>query len=592
MINITPHLSARLKRFKITLHGALIPVIFYCIFFKNSYLYNSFTYQTGHYNFAVIISLTLILIFGYELTANRNRLSINHIDLAFAALLGVLFCSRLNSRFLFFNEILINTLCLASLYLIVRLYSWQEKLISWIKFLGFAAGIELMYSCINYFRNPDPLNFHGFLGNSALSTCFIIAVYPILIWINGRSIGIRLFLTVSVFAVISISQSRAGLLSIIFVMISFIARGLLKQNYLKKVFNFYLTIVAAISVIVFFVYLILLKTDSISGRLIIWKITLSNLKDYILTGVGFGDFPVSYQAWQQSYVSANKLDLQSAYLIDLPNNVFNEPLQILVEAGLIGFTCFLYLIYSVYACKVGAKSGFTQALKATLGSALVFSLFSYPFHSLPVLALVIISLAALSNLSPNHFHIYINPVWTKISAAVLCFISFAMLEKVYHKNAAIEIWHNLNVARTGGKYVKPKLVAIQKELHENGNFLFELAKAHFESGDYTRSIKLVDSSMLARPNVDAYLLKGACYEKQGNFDKAEDMYNIAQLTIPSRLTAKSYLLNLYQKRNDSLNAKHIAIEIINSPMKSFSEDGYRIKAAAKVYLDSKGYNVL
>ncbi|NQX41252.1 O-antigen ligase family protein [Pedobacter steynii] len=514
------------------------------------------------------------------------------MDIAFGLFVCVLFCSRLNSNFIFFNEILINFLLVASLYLIIRLHHDFYRLIGLLKVLCFAVVLEFIFSLINFYPSFRPLTFYGFSGNSGLTACLIVVAYPLIMCGVKNKTSYQIVLTIFYFVILTVIQSRAAFLSLIYAVGYFISVSFLSNSNQKKIIKKIFVIVAIVLAILFFLYLLLIKQDSISGRLIIWKITLSNFREYFMSGIGYGEFPVSYQTWQRNYISSGQLDLKFAHLVDLPNNVFNEPLQIFVETGLAGFLSFVYLVYLIYSSKPCIKSSIIQAMKVSLGVVLIFSLFSYPFHSMPILAFVIIILACLSNFSKADFHIIVKPVAFSVLTFFLCFMSLVILWEINKKNKAVESWSKSNVLKKEPRKLVLQLSKIYNQLNENGSFLFCYARAMHESGNYNASINLIDRCILAQSNIDAYLLKGECYEKQKQFAKAEEMYNIVQFTIPSRLTAKSYLFNLYRKQNDSLNAKNIAIDILKSPMKVFSINGYKIKAEVKLYLDSIGVSTL
>jgi len=109
------------------------------------------------------------------------------------------------------------------------------------------------------------------------------------------------------------------------------------------------------------------------ARLLLWAIGFEMLKAYPLTGVGGGNYQVSYDDARTAFAS-NHPDSSLVGLNDhlLPMLAHNEYVQMLAELGLVGFALFVaFMVTILWEAFRGLRSGGNRMMVLTAGSAIV-----------------------------------------------------------------------------------------------------------------------------------------------------------------------------------------------------------------------------
>lgn len=113
-----------------------------------------------------------------------------------------------------------------------------------------------------------------------------------------------------------------------------IAICILNFSYLKLKIGYFR------GIIIFSGLLLLLltyKSNSSGGRLLIYKVITTQLEPKeLITGIGYGKFMVKYNDLQAKYFSKKSIDSKEALLANNTHYMFNDPLQLIIETGLIG----------------------------------------------------------------------------------------------------------------------------------------------------------------------------------------------------------------------------------------------------------------
>lgn len=135
--------------------------------------------------------------------------------------------------------------------------------------------------------------------------------------------------------------------------------------------------------------LLFYKQGSTSGRLLVYKISWKLFSKYPVFGIGKGRFKINYNLEQADYFAASDGTPKEVLLADNTIYSFCEPLQLLVENGIVGAVILaLILIAFVRVCLTALKAGKRNPLLigavASLIGIGISSLFSYPIQTLPV----------------------------------------------------------------------------------------------------------------------------------------------------------------------------------------------------------------
>jgi O-antigen ligase len=117
-----------------------------------------------------------------------------------------------------------------------------------------------------------------------------------------------------------------------------------------------------------------LQNDSNThARLLLWAIGFEMLKAYPLTGVGGGNYQVSYDEARAAFASNHP----NSSLVGLNDNLLpmlahNEYVQMLAELGVVGFALFLGFIMTIlWEAFRGLRSGRNRMVILTSGSAII-----------------------------------------------------------------------------------------------------------------------------------------------------------------------------------------------------------------------------
>ncbi|HBY20399.1 MAG TPA: hypothetical protein DEG71_05220 [Clostridiales bacterium] len=189
--------------------------------------------------------------------------------------------------------------------------------------------------------NPDlQVRVYSVLGNPNILSQYLLLILPlgIMLMLYKKKIWHKLILGVFngiILVCLLLTYSRASLLGLI---VSFLTIGVL--NYAQALI---ILIPLAIISLVLFAPRVLerlltsfnTKDTSISSRVTLWQDVIQMIRNFYLTGIGFGvtAFSGMYLLYRHQYLSA--LHAHNLYL------------EILVETGIIGFLVFIYFAFSV-----------------------------------------------------------------------------------------------------------------------------------------------------------------------------------------------------------------------------------------------------
>jgi O-antigen ligase len=220
--------------------------------------------------------------------------------------------------------------------------------------------------------------------------------------ISKVSVKVLGLLTVlSSLSILPAAMSRASWLAAlggsVFIVVMYGLQNKKVVDWLKKYRKRF--VVLSIAAIVLFAVamtgLFLLKKDSASGRVFIWKIALQTIKENPL-GVGLGNFGGSYGDAQAAYFASGAGTEREEHVAGGVEYAFNEYLQICIETGIIPFLIFLAFVFRVLYLGIRNKNYLPAG---SLIALLIFASMSYPFNVLPfVIAFVFLSALCLTGL--------------------------------------------------------------------------------------------------------------------------------------------------------------------------------------------------
>jgi len=464
-----------------------------------------------------------------------------------------------------------------------------RDLIPLIFFVFYAAElINGLTQCIrNYGSENLNLSIKGNLQNSGIYSCYLTVFLPLIIWqiekLLRRKILIQYSVIILLFCVvliISFTQSRTSWMVFCIVMytqysssIHLRLQCLLGRRILGPIF--------LIGSLLAFWLLFSLKPNSSYGRLLIWKIACQNFFNRPILGIGIGRFSVEYPTWQINYFSTHS-NLANYFFLNGDETfvAFNEPLQILVETGFVGF-CFLTIIIILILKRKMIDFKLNRVLKITLILILVSSFFTYSLHCNIILLLFIYCIFFLLR--------YVN-----LNFFSLRFIKFHQINKI-----ALVLFFLYNVffffkqynSIQQWVYIREDVIlnsTIRKQVYEglysnlflNGKFLLDYAQ-QLEGKDIFLKKKLLSECQNKYTSLEYFeALKDFYLEMQDTVSAIKVCEKIIDF-VPSKYSSRFELMQLYYNVGNILKTREVGNSILFMPMKKSTPEIINIQAQTK-----------
>jgi hypothetical protein len=322
----------------------------------------------------------------------------------------------------------------------------------------------------------------------------------------------------------------------------------------------------------------------------IFKISVAHLFDHFWFGIGIGKFSLYYPQWQIAYFHAHgnppPLFLESA---DDSYFAFNEFLQLFIETGFIGFCLFSLLLYKFFTLSSITRDSYMKMLKYTVVVILACGLTSYPFHTIPVLFIMIFcivsgfkivvneNILAISGFPSDFKKMYINKLiylFVTIGFVISVFLSVVFIKKCN----AICAWSNLSNRSIDRNTMNYNFSTLNLKLQDDGNFLESYGQFLLE--DSTQAKKAYDvltKSLQFHFNYDSYeLIAQACLAEKDTV-KAISYYQKLSDYIPTKLLPRYKIVKLLQATGKSREAKISAANLLQIPVKVPSEKAIQIR---------------
>lgn len=567
----------------------LLPVAtIYCwVLLSNNFLSDSSQYAGNHYIFWLLI----IVSFGALLLSRiigKKDLLVSELDLLI--FLYVLASVISNIHFTTFtfagNESQENLLIAYLFYLTCRnSVSDSLQIKGAIAILVFSFIVECSVAATQFFYSRQlsadaALSITGSLGNSGIMGGFLMILSPLLFYYAQKTkrkpiwnISITIFLII----ILTITRSRAACYSLL-VIILFLCRLPVLNWYkgLPKLFQIVygsaLVLILASSIVWAFQF----KTDSALGRLVIWKISLPHILDNPIRGIGYGKFSHLYCFWQAEYFQHHpEMQIPEGRLVTIPSVSFNDPLQMLLETGIIGLGLFAFLNAGVlYSGFTGISSAPRAAapiqpyISAVVLALISFSFFSYPLHSIPILYAYLLLLAVAARLSSKKWTIRLTKwQWPTLAIALaigLLFITRTALKR----NQSMMMWEDANDL-TGIDNRKAIDLYNQAfpDLNHISLFLHEYATLLYSEKDYARCIPILEAAKLNMAGIETLLLLGKAYTQLNEYEKAKTNFVLATRMVPGNFESNYLLVKLYLANHQEGPARLLAKKIVTMPVK-------------------------
>jgi O-antigen ligase len=364
------------------------------------------------------------------------------------------------------------------------------------------------------------------------------------------------------------------------------------------------------------------KQMSAAGRLLIWRVASRMVIDRPLEGVGFSNFSSFYNLAQGRFFASGKGTAIERLSAAPGLYAFNDYLETAVDLGIVGLIAF-GIFWGLALARVirifrrhfrgrieiagspasdstpGQPPPAADALAlGTAGSVLAYMImafFYYPSRIFPVFLLFTAFLAWIAGEGSGTD----RPLRSsrpagrlqriRLSRPALALFSLAaflgsilLLPTLHRQFSSEREWSRARSLTRDGRAVEA--VALCRHaypgLRSNENFLIFYGRLLTGLGMDDEAAVVFERRAADCPN--PYLLEklAAARLKRGALDAALAAARSAESILPWRLTSKSLLSEIYEKKKDPENAARYARMVLETPMKVRTPEGESLKARA------------
>jgi tetratricopeptide (TPR) repeat protein len=538
-----------------------------------------------YYQLFFVLIIT-VLIFA----SSKTPLKLGKIDVVIIALLTFVSFFRA-LKLSSFNEIhVLNTITLILYYLSIKtIHLKKEEITIYHNFvigIGFLLSIYCLLefsghiSSSNYFWNmlgnfPNPAPLGGFIA-LVLSLIFYELFQKEIPKRTIKLIAYILIAIVLLFVVIK-SASRAAMLSLLApLFILLISKGIIKRKNLKYAFLILLPILCFI----FFNK----GTDSIHGRLLIWKISFLSFFKNPYTGIGYGFFGSEYPNFQADYFMNGGTN-QEILLAGATEQAFNEFLKFVIENGILGIILVLVCVFWVLKSNTGFRiclhKNSSLASLSLYSAILVFAQFSFPLQFLPFKLLLLnqIGLQKYPVLFPN-FSIKLT-----FQKVLFCFICCLMLYSSNYQYKGFRSWKEASELQFSNPDASSTLYKFAFERLENEVAFLSYYASMIEEKNPRAALGYYEKAKRLAGIPGLYKRTAKINEKLGNYKEAEADYLKIHFISPHLFLPLEQLSDFYNRRGDMKKSNYYAKKILETNVKIPSPEIDRIKLKAKNQLN-------
>lgn len=342
-------------------------------------------------------------------------------------------------------------------------------------------------------------------------------------------------------------------------------------------------------------FLVSTKRDSTIGRLLIWKVGLEMGKVEPLFGMGIGKVSDLYLKYQMHYFRNSSQNPKEQSLADKVNYLFNEPLHVFVEQGLVGLSLLFTVIYfsviqTFRQVKVPAINySFTigNVMAITILAIFSSSMFSYCLQMPPILLTFCVAIGIAGSNTEENKIVNFNKLPLILGLLASLVLSVLISLETYGQYRIKKIVHLLS---RESNHISDKLRllnSLDSEYPNNRILLATIGKYLAREGRYHESIDRLNqaSSLIADPFLSTTL--GTNYQYIGLYNLSAKHLTMSVDMIPNRLYPRYLLAKMYLQSGDTLKADSIARVILGMPVKVESPATRQIKLEMKFLHGSK-----
>jgi tetratricopeptide (TPR) repeat protein len=342
-----------------------------------------------------------------------------------------------------------------------------------------------------------------------------------------------------------------------------------------------------------FVGLFFYRAASSNGRLLIYKITFSQLtaNDYIM-GLGIGKFKAKYNLLQAQYYTTHNINSNESQLADNVSYLFNDWLQALLEIGLVGSFLLVIIIFLFSKIFIRKKINLKQhkillVTNAILITIIVAALFNYPLQSIFIFVPFIL-LVTLHFYYSYALHQQYNFKKLRLLKNTILIITttVALFYALIIYNYKLKTKEAITLSQSGYKMEALAIFTnLEKYPFKDYEASFQQAYLLYQINKPTQALQKLTESEQLNISDATYKLKADIHDELGNYTEAEKNYLLVVYMIPNRMQSKFNLMQFYIRTNQKTKAMYWANNILTMKVKVPSPTIYEIRRNTKLILE-------
>ena len=448
-------------------------------------------------------------------------------------------------------------------------------------------GLSQFFGCIQSRHYSFPIT--GTFENPAGFAAVQAMLFPFALLLSFEKVEKRILRVLSHFALllvflsVALSGSRAGILAmftaiIVYILLNTKAISLIRRHQWLLVF---IIVIAAIGLYALY----RIKSDSVNGRILIWRVCLDMIHDKPLFGFGMDGFQQYYMSYQASYNIAHP----DSNLILLADNIvhpFNEYLKLTICFGITGLLVIIIALMLLLRLFFKSNRVVKTLGLTTVASSFVLSQFSYPYFYSVVWLISIIVFVSVFPLSHNENRIH--EVSKKIRFPFLIVSSILLL--IISRSMYLDMkWAEIAKRSLSGQTEKmlPYYSKMKPQMKHNPLFLYNYAAELNYVENYDESLAITKECLESLNDYDVQLLLADNLSNISRIDESINAYQQAANMIPCRFEPLDGIMNLYLSKGDTLCAVKVAHEIVEKSVKIPSLRVNQIIESAQLLIESK-----
>ena len=342
------------------------------------------------------------------------------------------------------------------------------------------------------------------------------------------------------------------------------------------------------------------RTDSLSGRIRLWRNTLRMGTEHLVKGVGVGNFRVLYPRYARSTVVDPMFSVGGQW-----GRAHNDYAQTFAELGMVGLFFLGWLLFALIKTSIALlgekRKGelrylFMGVIVALLG-LLVNAFFSFPFQMSAPTFIFAIYLGVLgghysrqsrqSEKSVLRRKLFLTfPSWTAaVGAAFTLVLLLILLPFEYNRLMADWYYNRVDVAFRNQIWtsVVPEARKGYRYYPYRKEFLFAEGRAHLEAGNADAAIEVTEEFLEDYPHsMNAHYNVALAYVRKGDMDLAFQHFDRVFEILPKYGPAHFEVAQLYARRNELDQAlEHYRLAVQDEPQNALFLEQLGSAALAK-----------